>query len=130
MSYGTATSIPAIYAGDFVELKYPSAKEVGKVFRVNKVMQVNLSCVDEHGRSWKVPMTAVKTTDKKFELPEVVVTIGSVVTIKGMTGHFVVIKLGEGVVNVTKLGGDAGRYYRSVPLSRLTDVGADVLAKI
>lgn len=128
MSY--ATAVPFISPGDFIELKYPDAKNVGKVFRVNKVLQVNLSCVDQHGRAWKVPMSSAKLTDKTFELPEAIVTIGSVVTVTKLEGTFVVIKLGEGTVNLTKLGGDAGRYYRSVPLSRVTDVSADVLAKI
>lgn len=124
------TSFLPLFPGDFVELKFPRQNEVGKVFKITKTMQVNVSCVDETGRAWKIPMTAVQKTEKSFELPDVVVTIGSVVTIKNLPGTFVVIKLGEGTVNVTKLGGDKGRYYRSVPLARLTDVSADVLAKI
>lgn len=134
--YAATAEGAMIFAGDTVEIRHPQPQDVGRVYRVLKVNPKNLRVEDEEGRRFTGPHHIWRKTDRPFTKPataaeEVSIPelfdIGEVVRVphgvnSGKWAYtkdqlFVVIKQGPDRVNIVKLGGDGGRYWRMDPSS-------------
>ncbi len=131
---GTAISFPAHFIGDLVRL-VPSArgKYGSTVFRVTDIpggrrTKTSVEPLDGglglKGNPWLFESVPAEEVSRILAALPVVdapsLVVGSTVKMAGKAEVFVVIKVAVGKFNVAALGGDSGRFYRSVPARLLT----------
>ena len=121
----------SIMVGDIVRVKpeLGSAKTHGKTFKVTKVMRVNVNAEEiGSGRPWRLDQSMIEPTELDRQIEHAVTIpifdLGQVVTVKApprtskwnypADQKFVVIAVKDRI-NIAKLGGDSGRYWRFPP---------------
>lgn len=102
---------------------------LGKAVRIEKVNPRTIVVVDEVGNRIRTESWMLQPTKRTFtpaEGPQI--TLGTLVRLRGKTDLFTVVAIKAGTYNLALVGGNDGRYYRSVPLSQITYVDpAEVL---
>lgn len=80
----TATMVP--FVGQIVECTSLKPEFIDKPLKVKKTNPKNAVCEDEHGQTWKIPYSLLKTSDRDFvsTVPPVVrPRLGSIITVNG-----------------------------------------------
>lgn len=113
----TMTDTPQFQIGDRVTIDHPKA--VG-VFTITEKLPKNFRVTPVGGGTpMRVspelmrPVTDDDASDDSVGQPYVFFHGGQLVTLRGQTGVFVVLKSTPRGYSVAKLGGDAGRYYNA-----------------
>lgn len=108
----------------------------GQVARVEKVNPRWIVVQHEDGQRWNTSPASLEPAPagSTFNLDEAEgLTLGSVVRFVGREipdpDVFVVVGMSAGTFKVAKLGGDHGRYYRTVPASELAVIERQYLAE-
>lgn len=109
-----------IRVGMIVDVSAPGYTD--RPWKVVKINPRSIGLQDESGRSLRADAFYLTPSDATFTAgARERFVIGQVVKFHG--GDFVVIKTGTGdTYNLAKLGGDAGRYYRSIPATAMAAV--------